>query len=439
MKKQKFGIIAVLVVLYAIGWLAFFSGRTQAGVDYAQLIKNAEESAGKRLYVQAAEFYKAAWESVPDVDIYKKITNLYDQYYEEEHTPEVLGEYMDVVGDVIDKYPEVSEFWDKGIALNIEAGDERNAYKLAKSAIMSGISSELVQGEYKKLKYTISDGYKRFEKYHTADNGYISVYNGEVWRVADNRCNEMSAGYSYIGPLSDDGYGLYRNDIDLRLMDAVNVIRARYAIEIDEAGVYSTESGMAPVRIGSTWQYLKSDGTSAEGRYEMAGSYVDGKAAVCSEGKWYLINEAGETVSEVFEEILLDSHGRYLNDGIILAKEEGKFHIYNEKWEQQGDFSADDADRSPAEGLIAFASGEKWGFADSDGNIVFAPVFAGARGFSNGLAAVKDESGRWGFVDEEFETVIDCRYLETGYFNNDGACIVSTDEGSYHTISLKYE
>ncbi len=65
-----------------------------------------------------------------------------------------------------------------------------------------------------------------------------------------------------------------------------------------------------------------------------------------------------------------------------------------------------------------------WGFVDRDGNAVIPHVFLEARPFSEGLAAVRKETG-WGFVDPEGEMIVPCAYDEVGDFKG-GLASVTT-------------
>ena len=58
----------------------------------------------------------------------------------------------------------------------------------------------------------------------------------------------------------------------------------------------------------------------------------------------------------------------------------------------------------------------RWGFLDATGELVIAPGFAGALGFSEGLAAVRS-GGKWGFIDRAGTTVIPPRFVECGSFH----------------------
>ena len=59
-----------------------------------------------------------------------------------------------------------------------------------------------------------------------------------------------------------------------------------------------------------------------------------------------------------------------------------------------------------------------------DGNVILEPIYDGAKSFSNGLAAVQNESGRWGFIDKNGRLAVDFEYTDAGYFDDNGFCPV---------------
>lgn len=106
---------------------------------------------------------------------------------------------------------------------------------------------------------------------------------------------------------------------------------------------------------------------------------------------------------------------------------------------QIGDFSCDGMDICIDGGLIAFKQGDKWGYVDVEGNIAVEPQYAGAKSFSDHLAAICDENGYWGFINSRYEQVIESDYLDAYYFNSDETCMVSASDGTYQIMRFVFE
>jgi len=95
------------------------------------------------------------------------------------------------------------------------------------------------------------------------------------------------------------------------------------------------------------------------------------------------------------------------------------------KWTFAGSFQ---------EGL-AFVKDEygKHGFIDMMGNIVISCKWNGAADFSEGLAAVRDENNKCGFIDRTGTEVIPCKWQSTWSFN-DGLARVKDEYKKYGFI-----
>ncbi len=79
---------------------------------------------------------------------------------------------------------------------------------------------------------------------------------------------------------------------------------------------------------------------------------------------------------------------------------------------------------------------KKWGYVDTNGDLVVEPRYDLACGFHENLAAVQ-RNGRWGFINMRGEEVISPTYENTGYFKNGLA--ISEFGGKWGWINNKGE
>lgn len=98
--------------------------------------------------------------------------------------------------------------------------------------------------------------------------------------------------------------------------------------------------------------------------------------------------------------------------------------------------------------LVPYRTGNLWGFCDADKNIVIPPKFGYAFPFSEGLAMVEMNYGKYGFINERAEEVIPIKYegyaLYTSEFWGSGFCTAFKDgrarmklDGKYVLVDLK--
>ena len=85
--------------------------------------------------------------------------------------------------------------------------------------------------------------------------------------------------------------------------------------------------------------------------------------------------------------------------------------------------------------MIAVCKNGKWGFVNSEGEEVIVPVYAEAKSFSNGLAAVSNGE-TWGFIDRDGTLVIDYVFLNADYFNSKGNCMVEESLDNWKLLTL---
>lgn len=88
-----------------------------------------------------------------------------------------------------------------------------------------------------------------------------------------------------------------------------------------------------------------------------------------------------------------------------------------------------------SEGFIAIKNGEKYGYYNSLGDHKFWEYVV-ASNFTNGKAAVC-QGEKWRFADKDGNIVIDCQFFDADYFNSERNCLVKSTHGDRQTIALK--
>jgi len=80
--------------------------------------------------------------------------------------------------------------------------------------------------------------------------------------------------------------------------------------------------------------------------------------------------------------------------------------------------------------LIAFYDKDKhkYGYKNTDGQIIIEPVFYRAKDFSEGLGAISNEDGKWGFIEYSGNIVIDYHYSNVSKFSEGLVCIKTSNK-----------
>lgn len=169
-----------------------------------------------------------------------------------------------------------------------------------------------------------------------------------------------------------------------------------------EAGNFS--EGLAPVRKGNFWSFIKKDGASiVDFQYDTVLSFSKGVAYVKKSMKWGKIDKEGNVIVSFIYDYPYD-----FNDG-----------------------------------LAPFKSGVKYGFLDSSLNKVLSPVYDNATRFYNGLACV-EINNEWKWINRKGETIISVNKFGNDYipvFNYDkyfGELIIYSEaKNNYLFLSRK--
>ena len=77
----------------------------------------------------------------------------------------------------------------------------------------------------------------------------------------------------------------------------------------------------------------------------------------------------------------------------------------------------------------------KWGFIDTNGEIVINPVYDDLKDFAGGLAATNFE-GRWGYIDEKGKEAISFKYKQAYNFGDEGVTFVQDFENKWLLINI---
>ena len=141
--------------------------------------------------------------------------------------------------------------------------------------------------------------------------------------------------------------------------------------------------------------YMTTDGTwKVPPQFKKAGPYCEERAAVQRVDQlWVYLDRKGEEVGTPWDEAKGFTEGRGL--------------------------------------VTSYKGGSKFlnGYVDTSGKVVIPVTFAGARLFSEGLAAVLVD-GKWGYIDRDGKMVIPPRFAEADAFRG-GRAVVRTGDGGF--------
>lgn len=184
-----------------------------------------------------------------------------------------------------------------------------------------------------------------------------------------------------------------------------------------EAGDF--HEGRAKVRSAGSFGYIDTDGDMAiSEQFSEAGDFASDMAFVRQDSKYYIINKVGKKITTMDNMV-----GETYSEGYAVVKtSDGVYSFYNTRRNRAFSKRFEGA-RKFSEGYAAVKIDGLWGFIDTNGSIFIEPQFVEAHEFNNGVAPVKDESGKWGYVNTAGITSIHCEYDSAGAFYLGFACV----------------
>ncbi len=189
----------------------------------------------------------------------------------------------------------------------------------------------------------------------------------------------------------------------------------------------SFSDGMAAVYTMGKWSYIDKTGEVVlTVNYDNVESFYEGLAAVCVNDKWGYIDKNGTEIipciyeyADKFENdiagVSKNGEATY-SDGFI--NKSGEF-IFEPQYNLMVTFDNQYFARF-SEGLVAVENADgKFGFIDTKGRLTIDFLYDSVSAFSEGMAGVRKgglEDGAWGFVDKNGEEIIPCVYSHINSF-----------------------
>lgn len=425
MKKNNIVIVVVLIALCVVGWLTLFTKKVTQASAYNSYVKQADEWVERGLYQRAIANYELALEEKSTEEVYEKATQAFKLRFKE--APEdTIEDYIKFLEDAVLQYPANAVLVDNLVELYKIESEHEDIYNCLTVAVANGYNTKKIQATLREAKYAFELRRSEFSGIKQSEGQYYSVSRNTGWNIyTKDKGYLLSSEYEFIGICNEDGTALVTGQ-DSRIIDGKGIVLGIFEEKITDAGVFS--EGLIAAKSGKRYSYYNDLAERQFGDYEQAGMFQDGKAAVKKDGKWMLIDNKGKKVSKTYEEIVLDSFGRYLvNDRILLKTGDGVYKLCDEKLKEKATLKCSDVDIYTDDELIAICKDGKWGYMNAKGETVIKPTYSNARSFSNGLAAVC-KNGLWGFIDSENKLVIDYQFTEVGYVQSNGLCPVRLDD-----------
>ena len=142
-------------------------------------------------------------------------------------------------------------------------------------------------------------------------------------------------------------------------------------------------------------------------------------------GKYGYKNDRGEVITQpIYDAAMANREG-----SLVRVMKDKKFGFVG--LDGQEKIACQFADAGAfSEGRAAVKVNGKWGYIDEAGNVVIQPSYDFTLRFNEGLSSVQ-KGGMWGYINKNGEEVVPLKYKATGYFNNGLASVLLGDKWGY--------
>lgn len=428
---MKKNLSIMMAALLALAWYVTISSWTGMDNKYQGYIEEAKRLESKGLYLDAISQYEEAKTLKPDnLEVEEYIADAYL----------AMGNYKaykQQLSNIIDTFGPVERDVEKAYEYYKTYSSESSLISYLVELYEKYPDSPIVKEYYNSIKgiYTIKyisyDDIKDFR-------GNAAVYEQDGKRGLMNAKGDIviKAVYDDIAYNGSDADRITVRDGNTCYMINSSGYKTQAADEDYEyMGVISGKRIVA--KKGGKFGYLDSSLKEKIGfAYDNATSFYEEIAAVEKGGKWALINNKGEELTEyLYDDVARNSKDYCSVNKVVWVKQNGVWILINSKGETVGSDSYEDVKAFEGGQLCAVCKGGRWGFADQTGGLQIDYTYQDAKSFLNGYAPVKN-NGLWGYIDLENYMMINYAFEDARQMTAAGIAPVSRD-GIWTLIELE--
>ena len=406
MGNKKILVILVLIVVLLFGWLLAFKSVTRIDEIKKQndLVARADGFMERELYVRAIPLYEEATKiKTTDKMSFEVEDKLLNAYFLHED----MAKYAKIIEKRAKKNTASLEEYKNTFNYYVQSYKMKDAFKLIRLGMENTGSEELetLYEEYRYLYRMRSTKYKDIEP--TVNNSIMPVFDGENWGYiaaggevlikpqydsATAFTNDGIAVVSKDGKYfainkSGDKYGLDDNAEKSRIQDAKYVFGSYFQAERDD------KYGFFDYDFNLVSSDLLFDEVTRSSNGVVVGKRGD---------SWVIVSTSdGKQVATGIEEVAVNSYGSVFTDGRGMVKIGGKWHLVNTDGKDIIQETFDYAKAPESDGLIAVAnSAGMWGFINNKGELKIDYQYYDAYSFSDNVAAVQTYDDSWIYISK---------------------------------------
>ncbi len=275
-----------------------------------------------------------------------------------------------------------------------------------------------------------TDGYLK-GKDRDGDDAVYSEGGSELFNAGDRIMMSYSLKENYAAVI-DNEQAVYIDSFGNRQLVPYNS-EEEALVYMDYVGSFT--DGLANVCYEGKWGYMDTSMRYGYMNYMHTTPFSSRVSAVQEESGWSVLNYSYEKInSQSYEDVYRDEYGHCCFNGFIFLKSGGGWQLHKVEYNEDNKaVSLTLCGNSIFEDVKAFGDygavkkNGKWGFIKSDGSWLIEPAYEDAYSFRCGLAPVKKD-GKWGYISEDAVMRIDAAFDDAISFSKKGVSAVKTED-----------
>lgn len=427
MKKK---LIILLCVLLGLSWYTAISETINNPKKMAAHLEAAASYEAQGIYVDAVTEYEQALTYRPDdVEISLKMANAYLQMGNSSKFESICQNYAEgnqkdtTAMDCLMNYYSENEY-------------SVDAVKYLNDFLADYPENENAQKWMLKFKGSFTYLYGEYSEKPKIANDNMIFEKNEKYGVSDRKGKKiLEPIYEEMYPFSKDGYALVKTEGVYSYIDIDGQRRLLAEKDYTDLGMLQNKRTVAA--LNGKFAYLDENlKPVTEFAWDALTLIEEGMGAGQKNGKWAIINKKGEAQTEyIYEDVSVDEYGFCSIKQRIFVKEQGSYKMLNKKLENVGDLKFDAARPFGDGSYAAVCMNGKWGFVNEDGELVIECVYDDAQSFSNGFAAVC-VGGKWGYIDESGYMAIEPQFIDAMGVSKEGVAAVLNETWQLIQLSV---
>ena len=417
-----------LVILFFLSLFAFFNSKAKVENQYQSYLHEARENKEVGVHVDAIDYYKKAIEIKKEPEVYIEFANYLRDL-------DLTNEAIELSKSFTQEFSKNVEGYEFLIELYNNEKDYKNLFKTYREFKSRKLTSENIDKIYSKVEYYFITKELPYNEILSTTENIIVVKGNKDWTYLDSNGEMIGEHYKYIGPFSNDRSAVEDSDARWTYIDSSG--SKRHSVDnihgLTELGIL-TPSGFV-AKADNMWRVYNLNNEIIAGPYESVTNINDGYLVAKVNNNYNLLNIKDVTSVQLPGEAITDENNIAFNNEALFVREENTVSLYNNKGEKiLGEFE----DAKPFnDSYAAVKKNGKWGFVDNGGNLIIDYIYDDARSFKLGHAAVK-KNNKWGLINEEEKLVIEYKYDDMKDMTDNGTLVVKEDNLWKVLIFYKY-